>query len=124
MAIDLLFNFSVSHQVSNDDGLDLFEHLLAPGEAPQLSFKATRDRVIFTDKRLIAIDMQGITGKKKEFRFFPYSKIGSYSIETAGILDADADFKIWVSGAGRFDIKFAKKLDVKAVARLLAEKTM
>ncbi len=70
------------------------------------------------------MDVQGITGSKKEYRTFPYSKISSFSIETAGTFDGDSDFKIWLSGVGVFEIKFRKKLDIKKVGRFLSEKTL
>ncbi len=121
MALDLAFKFSVTNKVDNNDGLDAVKELLITDELIQLSYKAVRDRVWFTNKRIIAMDVQGITGSKKEFRSFPYSKIASFSIETAGFMDADGDFKIWASGVGVFEIKFAGKLNIKEPAKILSE---
>jgi len=70
------------------------------------------------------MDVQGLTGSKKEFRSFPYSKISSFSIETAGTFDGDSDFKIWVSGVGVFGIKFHKKLDIKSIGKFLSSKIL
>lgn len=70
------------------------------------------------------MDVQGITGSKKEYRSFPYSKISSFSVEIAGTFDGDRDFKIWLSGVGVFEIKFRKKLDIKKVGRFLSEKLL
>lgn len=66
--------------------------------------------------------MQGLLGVKKEYRFFPYSKITSYSVETTGNFDADSDFKIWVSGVGVFEIKFAKKINIIELGKFMASK--
>lgn len=62
------------------------------------SYKAVRDSVTFTNKRIIALNIQGITGKKKDFTSIPYSKIQTFSVETAGTLDIDCELEIWVSG--------------------------
>ena len=53
--------------------------------------------IIFTQRRMITVDVQGFTGKKKDFRSFPYKNIQSFSVETAGTFDMDAELKIWVS---------------------------
>tara|TARA_Y100000385_G_C12965013_1_gene581445 strand:+ start:555 stop:776 length:222 start_codon:yes stop_codon:yes gene_type:complete len=70
------------------------------------------------------MDVQGLTGSKKECRTFPYSKISSFALETAGTFDGDSDFRIWVSGVGVFEIKFYKKLDIKRIGRFLSEKLL
>ena len=70
------------------------------------------------------MDVQGLTGSKKEYRTFPYSKISSFAVETAGTFDGDSDFRIWVSGVGVFEIKFYKKLDIKRIGRFLSEKLL
>lgn len=121
MALDLLAKFSVIEKVDISDAKELFEMFITENEHVLMSYKHVRDRVIFTNKKIIAIDVQGLTGVKKEFRFFPYSKIASFSVETSGSFDADSDFKIWVSGVGCYEIRFAKKLDIKEIGKLLTE---
>lgn len=122
MPIDLLTEFSVTEKVINEDGKELFEMFLAKEEPIVLFYRHTRDKVIFTDRKIIAIDIQGLTGKKKEFRMFPYSKITSYSVETAGTFDWDSDLKIWISGVGVFGVKLGKKIDIKEIGKFLSEK--
>lgn len=124
MPIDLLAKFSVTDRVFNGEGSELFDKYLAPDEIIELSYKHSRDKVVFTDRKIIAVDIQGITGKKKEFRMFPYSKITSYSIETAGTFDWDSDLKIWVSGVGVFGVKLGKKIDISEIGQLLGEKVI
>lgn len=77
--------------------------LLVPGEQIRQAYKAMRDYVVFTDKRLIAVNVQGMTGKKKDFTSLPYSKIQAFSVETAGTFDLDAELDLWFSGLGRSD---------------------
>jgi hypothetical protein len=80
--------------------------LLVPGEQIQQAFKAMRDYVVFTDKRLIAVNVQGITGKKKDFTSLPYSRVQAFSVETAGTLDLDAELDLWFSGLGKVRLEF------------------
>ena len=120
MSIDLIAKFSVVDKVSSNDSKEIFDPFLASDEQIILSYKNIRDKVIFTSYKIICYDVQGITGTKKEYRFFPYSKISSFSVETAGLFDGDSDFKIWVSGVGCFEIKFGKRLDIKEVGSFMA----
>jgi len=122
--MDLLHSFSVTKSEDITASQKLLESILINGEQVNLAFSHVRDKVWFTNKRIIALDVQGLTGKKKEFRSFPYSKISSFSIETAGFFDGDSDFKIWVSGVGVFEIKFYRKLNIKAVGKFLSEKVL
>ena len=124
MKVDLLAKFSVTKEEDPNSSLEKIQDILIENETVNLAYSHTRDKVWFTNKRIIAMDVQGLTGSKREFRSFPYSKISSFSIETAGMLDADSDFKIWVSGVGVFEIKFYQKLDIKKVGRFLSEKLL
>jgi len=75
------------------------ENILLPEESIEASFKLIRDLIVFTDKRLILVDKQGITGKKIEFHSILYNSITHYTVETAGTFDLDSELKIWVGGA-------------------------
>lgn len=72
--------------------------VLLEGEPVRLAFKVVRDLFAFTDRRLIIVDKQGITGRKVEYLTIPYRAITSYSIENAGTFDMDSELKIWISG--------------------------
>ena len=74
------------------------KQIIAEGETVVQAFRLVRDFFVFTDKRLILVDKQGITGKKKEYHSVPYSSITHFSVETAGSFDRDAEMKIWISG--------------------------
>ncbi len=124
MKLDLLVNFSVAKYDDINKAAEIFSTFLVEGEKIELAYTHVRDKVVFTNKRIICYDVQGFTGSKKEFRFFPYSKISSFSVETAGTFDGDGDFKIWVSGVGVFGIKFSKSLDIKQIGSFLSKKTI
>lgn len=75
-----------------------FAPLLAPGEALQRAFGMIRDLIVFTDRRVLLVNKQGVTGRKTEYLSVPYRAIVMFSLETAGHLDLDAELKIWVAG--------------------------
>lgn len=122
MAIDLLLKFSVTTQ--SRDGIEVFDNLLIDGERIELSYKNTRDKLIFTNDRIIAYDVQGMLGTKKSFRIFPYTKLSSFMIESAGTFDADGDLIIWLSGVGQFEIKFGKGIDLMRIGKFISEKIL
>ena len=80
--------------------------------------------VVFTNKRIIAINVQGITGKKKDFTTLPYSKIQAYSVETAGTFDLDSELDLWFSGMGRVRFEFVARADVTGICRMISEKVL
>ncbi|MCM3749457.1 PH domain-containing protein [Paenibacillus pasadenensis] len=75
-----------------------FQHLLSREERVEKAYKLIRDMFIFTNRRLILIDKQGLTGKKIEYHSYPYKSITHFAVETAGSFDLDAELKFWVSG--------------------------
>jgi len=98
-----------------------FAQILAPGERVENAYQLIRDYFVFTDKRLVLVDKQGITGSKVEYHSLPYKSITHFSIETAGTFDLDAELKIWVSGtAAPFQKQFNKKLSIYEVQAVLA----
>ncbi|WP_454190992.1 PH domain-containing protein [Paenibacillus sp. Marseille-Q7038] len=76
-----------------------FAPLLAPSEQIERAYKLIRDMFIFTNKRLIIVDKQGLTGRKVEYHSVPYKSISHYSIETAGHFDMEAELKIFISSS-------------------------
>ena len=103
-----------------------YQRLLANGEKIELGFKLVRDVFMFTNKRLILVDVQGLTGKKIEYKSLPYKNISRFSLETAGTFDLDAELKIWISSENIPSVskKFNRSIDVYEVQKYLAEKVM
>ncbi|NHM32826.1 PH domain-containing protein [Neobacillus terrae] len=99
-----------------------FVQILSPNERIEKAYKLIRDLFIFTNKRLILVDKQGITGKKVEYHSIPYKSITHFSIETAGNFDLDAELKIWISGnALPLQKQFNKSLNIYELQSVLAE---
>ena len=108
-------------EVSNSDGLTLVQDLLIEQEEVFASFKGMRDMVIFTNRRIIAVNVQGISGKKKDFSSLPYSKVQAFSLETAGTFDLDSEMELWFSGLGKVRFEFNSKFDVKGFSKFLGK---
>ncbi len=98
------------------------QEILIPMEQVELAFKLVRDLIIFTDRRMIIVDKQGMTGKKSEYKSIPYRSISRFSIETSGHFDLDAELKIWISSAElpAESLQFRKDKNIIAVQQALA----
>ncbi len=118
-------------KVDTGDLAEEFGPLLGEGEVMEHAYKLTRDVFIFTNRRFIFVDKQGITGKKTSYLSVPYTKISSFAVETAGALDLDAELKIWISGFGggtsasptMIQAQFTKNVNIYEVQALLAHYT-
>ena len=94
--------------------------LLIPEETILSAFKGIRDFVVFTNTRVIAVNVQGMTGKKKDYTSLPYSKVQSFSVETAGTFDLDAELDLWFSGLGIVRFEFKGQVDVRQLSQMIA----
>ena len=100
---------------------DEFAQMLADGEQIEKVYKLVRDLFVFTNRRLILVDRQGITGKKTEYHSIPYKSISHFSVETTGHFDMDAELKIWISASqSPFQKQFRKDSNIYEVQKALA----
>ena len=93
--------------------------LLVKGEVAISAYKTFRDSAVFTNKRLIVRDAQGLTGTKVEIYSLPYSSILMWSTENAGIVDINSEVQIWTK-IGCIKVKLRKGIDVRRFESLLA----
>ena len=107
-------------EVSTDDVAEELAPILGDNESLQRVFKEVRDMYVFTNKRLILIDKQGLTGKKVDYHTIPYKAITQFKLETAGHFDLDAELKIWVSGQSNPIEKELNKDTVVGIQQTLA----
>ena len=125
-----MINFTNNSQIFKMSEVEknTFENTLRPlyinNEETIACYKAVRDYMVFTNKRMIVVDVQGITGKKKDFSCFPYSKVQAFSVKTAGVLDVDTDVDIAFAGLGTIHLEFTTGTDVAKLLRLIAEYTL
>lgn len=95
------------------------QDILSPGEALEKVFTIFRDKMAFTNKRVIFIDVQGI-GKKVEYLSVPYRSIVAFSVESAGLLDLDGELKIFISGmTNPIEKKLSAGADVKEISKTI-----
>ncbi len=98
-----------------------FGQILTQNEVVEHAYQVLRDYFVFTNKRLVLVDIQGLTGKKIEYHSIPYKSIIQFSVETAGSFDLDAELKIWLSGTPvPIQKQFNKHLSIYEVQSVLA----
>ena len=105
----------------NDEYAKKARPLLLEDEEIIDSYKSMRDGVVFTNKRIIAINVQGITGSKKDFTSLPYKNIVAYSVETAGSFDLDAELEIYFSAIGKVKFEFKGDSKILEVSKYISK---
>lgn len=108
------WNFNAECAIPSD-----VDDLLIDGENIVCAYKTIRDIALFTNKRLIVRDSQGLTGKKIEIYSLPYSSIKMYSTENAGKIDFNSEVELWTL-VGHIKINLARSCDVRKLDRLIA----
>lgn len=112
--------------VKPDELKSKYQKLLIEDEEVQIGFKLIRDTFLFTNKRMIIVEVQGVTGSKREYLSVNYKAISRFAIETAGTFDLEAELKIWISGESQPSIvkRFNRSVDVYEVQKILAHYVM
>lgn len=85
------------------------------------SYKSMRDGVVFTSKRIIAVNVQGLTGSKKDFTSIPYKNIVAYSVETSGTFDLDSELEIYLSSVGKVKFEFTGKTSMVEISKHISK---
>ncbi|BBZ41902.1 PH domain-containing protein [Mycobacterium conspicuum] len=93
--------------------------ILVEGETVHLSFKGMRDSVIFTNKRLITVNVQGLTGKKRDYSSLLNAPGLNLAVGTAGRFDLDAELELWFSGLGKVRLDFKGQVDIRTIGQLI-----
>ncbi|MBQ6735077.1 MAG: PH domain-containing protein [Lachnospiraceae bacterium] len=109
--------------MSIDNVRDEVTGLLIEGEEMVSAFKTGRDQLVFTNKRIISVDVQGLTGKKKSFSSLPYSKVQFFTIQTPGFAELYPDSELFMTFANGFTAKFEFNgtVDIGKIGRFLSE---
>lgn len=113
--------FSRLKKVKDDEFEKIIKELLVVDEIIVGAYQSVRDGVVFTNKRIIAINIHGVTGKKKDFTSIPYSKITTYSVESSGVFDLDSELQVYVSGLGKIQFEFVGRTDVSLICKIMSE---
>lgn len=115
------FNKSTFLHLKKADYKNEVEALLINDEVIIGCYRTIRDCIIFTNQRIITVNVQGISGKKKDFTTLPYSKIQVFSVETAGTFDLDSELTLWFSGLGKVKFNFTGSSDIVAIGKKISE---
>lgn len=116
--------FAKLKQVDPNTVIKDIQPLLVTNEQVLSAYKGIRDYVVFTDKRVISVNVQGMTGKKKDFSSLPYSKITAFSVETAGVLDMDSELEMYFSGLGKVKFEFTGQSNIVQIGQIIANYTL
>ena len=97
---------------------------LGDNESIEQAYQLVRDMIVLTNKRIIVIDKQGVTGRKTEYLSIPYKSIVRYSIESAGHFDLDSDLKLWLSSTKEpLTFDFRKSSNVADIVKTITRYT-
>lgn len=110
-------------EMSLEEAREKLNGVLYDGENIELAYKLYRDMIVFADKRLIIVNIQG-TGKKIEYKTIPYKSIQRFSVETTGNFDLDAEVKLFLSGGGYENLAFRKDKNIQEIQQILAQRTL
>jgi hypothetical protein len=114
--------FGLASDLDVDEVKRELEPILIPEEEVELAFALVRDQIVFTDRRIVFIDKQGMTGRKRDYLSLPYRSIKMFSVETAGSFDADAEMRLWVSGeAEPIKRELSRGSNVSGIQKALAK---
>ncbi|GCE31724.1 hypothetical protein KDA_72080 [Dictyobacter alpinus] len=106
--------------IAPDRVVPMVAPMLVNDEQIVAAFKTVRDSVVFTNKRIIAINVQGMTGKKTDYTSLPYSKVQAFSIETAGVFDRDCEIELYFSAIGQVKFEIRGSFDIVQFNRILS----
>ncbi len=109
------------HQEDAGNGQRVLDKLLLEDEIVIGSYVSMRDRVIFTNKRIVSVNVQGITGSKIDYTSIPYKRIQYYSIETAGTIDLDSELEIYLSGSNCIKFEFFGNNNIREIGKRISE---
>jgi len=118
------FNKSVVFKLKPIEITDVREEVkafLIDGENIISSFKTVRDQLVFTNKRVIATNVQGFTGKKVDYTSIPYSKVQTFSVETSGMLDLDCEIELYISAIGKVKFEIKGNFNIVEFNKILSD---
>ena len=109
--------------ISVEEVRDEVNGLLLPDEQISCAFKTVRDQLVFTNKRIISVDVQGLTGRRKSYSSLPYSKVQFFSIQTPGFAELVPDSELSLMFSNGFTAKFEFKgnVDIGEIGRMISE---
>lgn len=109
----------VGHPVALGTQIEKYRSFIMKEEDIEMEFKGLRDGMLFTDRRIVVFNAQGITGRKIEFSSFPWRSVTAFSVENSGAVDLDAELKFCGSGWGVCEVMLTKGTNTAEVCQYL-----
>ena len=109
------------NEIKPEEGLELVQPMLLDDEKIFAAFKTIRDHVIFTNHRIIAVNVEGITGKMKDYTSLPFIKVQAFSVRTASLLAMDTIMDVWFNSMGIVSFEFSGHFDIAAFNKLIGQ---
>ena len=103
-----------------NEGSKVIKKLIIPDENVVFAFTSMRDKLIFTNKRIVSVNVQGVTGKKIDYTSIPYTKIQIFSIETSGTFDLDSELDVTISGLGTVRFELSSQTDIEKLGQFIS----
>ena len=110
--------------INVEEGKKLVNDLLIEDENVYFAFSSMRDKLVFTNKRIISLNVQGVTGKKIDYTSIPYSKLQAFSIETSGTFDLDSELDVTISGLGTIRFELSAQTDIRKLCKFISIYTL
>lgn len=110
--------------INSDEGQKFVSDLLIEEEKVYFAFSSMRDKLVFTNKRIISLNVQGVTGKKVDYTSLSYSKIQAFSIESSGTFDLDSELDVTISGLGTIRFELSSQTDIRGLCKFISTYTL
>jgi len=108
----------------NKDCSSTVANILVEGEEVIYTFKTVRDNVVFTNLRIIGINVQGTTGKKRDVTSLPLKNVQAFSVESAAVLATKCSMELWFAGLGQVKLEFDAKTDVYRLTKVIGYRAL
>ena len=110
--------------INNDECSKTVHHILVEDEVIVRTFKTVRDNLVFTNKRIIGINIQGLVGKKRDITSLPLNNIQAFSVESSGTFETTSQMELWFAGLGKIRFEFDAKVDVYQLAHIIGSRML
>lgn len=97
---------------------------LVSGEEIEAAFSTIRDQVVFTNKRIIVVNVQGMTGKKVSYFSYPFSKVQYFAVETAGVIDLDSELNLYFNNGNVLHLEFKCRVNIRKICSFISNKVL
>lgn len=112
-------------KIDEEDVSKQLDSLLIPGEEVVYSLKQIRDMIVVTNYRLMVVDKQGVTGRKKMITSYLLDRVTKFEVENSPYFDIDSEFAVYFTGtADPVKFEIAKLTNVYEFSRILFEQVV